>query len=127
MAEKIIITTEHAPAAIGTYSQAVKVGNTVYLSGQIPLVPSTMQLVGDDFEAQVVQVFENLTAVCTAAGGGLNDIVKLNIFLTDLSHFAKVNEIMGRYFSQPYPARAAIGVKQLPKDAQVEMDGVMEL
>ncbi|MFB2776643.1 RidA family protein [Shewanella xiamenensis] len=127
MAEKIIIATENAPAAIGTYSQAVKVGNTVYLSGQIPLAPSTMQIVSDDFEAQVVQVFENLTAVCTAAGGTINDIVKLNIFLTDLSHFAKVNEIMSRYFSQPYPARAAIGVKQLPKDAQVEMDGVMEL
>ena len=127
MAEKIIIATENAPAAIGTYSQAVKVGNTVYLSGQSPLVPSTMQIVSDDFEAQVVQVFENLTAVCTAAGGTINDIVKLNIFLTDLSHFAKVNEIMSRYFSQPYPARAAIGVKQLPKDAQVEMDGVMEL
>lgn len=127
MAEKIIIATENAPAAIGTYSQAVKVGNTVYLSGQIPLVPSTMQIVSDDFEAQVVQVFENLTAVCTAAGGTINNIVKLNIFLTDLSHFAKVNEIMSRYFSQPYPARAAIGVKQLPKDAQVEMDGVMEL
>ncbi|MCP3129504.1 RidA family protein [Shewanella sp. KJ2020] len=127
MAEKIIIATDNAPAAIGTYSQAVKVGNTVYLSGQIPLVPSTMQIVSDDFEAQVVQVFENLTAVCTAAGGSINDIVKLNIFLTDLSHFAKVNEIMSRYFSQPYPARAAIGVKQLPKDSQVEMDGVMEL
>lgn len=127
MAEKIIIATENAPAAIGTYSQAIKVGNTVYLSGQIPLVPSTMQIVSDDFEAQVVQVFENLTAVCTAAGGSINDIVKLNIFLIDLSHFAKVNEIMSRYFSQPYPARAAIGVKQLPKDSQVEMDGVMEL
>ena len=127
MAEKIIIATENAPAAIGTYSQAGKVGSTVYLSGQIPLVPSTMQIVSDDFEAQVVQVFENLTAVCTAAGGSINDIVKLNIFLIDLSHFAKVNEIMSRYFSQPYPARAAIGVKQLPKDSQVEMDGVMEL
>ncbi|MBS0042610.1 RidA family protein [Shewanella sp. M16] len=127
MAEKIIIATENAPAAIGTYSQAVKVGSTVYLSGQIPLVPSTMQIVSDDFEAQVVQVFKNLTAVCTAAGGSINDIVKLNIFLIDLSHFAKVNEIMSRYFSQPYPARAAIGVKQLPKDSQVEMDGVMEL
>ena len=127
MAEKIIIATENAPAAIGTYSQAVKVGSTVYLSGQIPLVPSTMQIVSDDFEAQVVQVFENLTAVCTAAGGSINDIVKLNIFLIDLSNFAKVNEIMSRYFSQPYPARAAIGVKQLPKDSQVEMDGVMEL
>ena len=127
MAEKIIIATENAPAAIGTYSQAVKIGSTVYLSGQIPLVPSTMQIVSDDFEAQVVQVFENLTAVCTVAGGSINDIVKLNIFLIDLSHFAKVNEIMSRYFSQPYPARAAIGVKQLPKDSQVEMDGVMEL
>lgn len=127
MAEKVIIATENAPAAIGTYSQAVKVGSTVYLSGQIPLVPSTMQIVSDDFEAQVVQVFENLTAVCTAAGGSINDIVKLNIFLIDLGHFAKVNEIMSRYFSQPYPARAAIGVKQLPKDSQVEMDGVMEL
>lgn len=127
MAEKIIIATDNAPAAIGTYSQAVKVGSTVYLSGQIPLVPSTMQIVSDDFEAQVVQVFENLTAVCTAAGGSINDIVKLNIFLIDLSHFAKVNEIMSRYFSQPYPARAAIGVKQLPKNSQVEMDGVMEL
>lgn len=127
MAEKIIIATDNAPAAIGTYSQAVKVGSTVYLSGQIPLVPSTMQIVSDDFEAQVVRVFENLTAVCNAAGGSINDIVKLNIFLTDLSHFAKVNEIMSRYFSQPYPARAAIGVKQLPKDSQVEMDGVMEL
>ena len=127
MAEKIIIATENAPAAIGTYSQAVKVDSTVYLSGQIPLVPSTMQIVSDDFEAQVVQVFDNLTAVCTAAGGTINDIVKLNIFLIDLSHFAKVNEIMSRYFSQPYPARAAIGVKQLPKDSQVEMDGVMEL
>ncbi|GIU03589.1 RidA family protein [Shewanella glacialipiscicola] len=127
MAEKIIIATENAPAAIGTYSQAVKVGSTVYLSGQIPLVPSTMQIVSDDFEAQVMQVFDNLTAVCTAAGGTINDIVKLNIFLIDLSHFAKVNEIMSRYFSQPYPARAAIGVKQLPKDSQVEMDGVMEL
>lgn len=127
MAEKIIIATDNAPAAIGTYSQAVRVGNTVYLSGQIPLVPSTMQIVSDDFEAQVVQVFDNLTAVCTAAGGSINDIVKLNIFLTDLSHFARVNEIMSRYFKQPYPARAAIGVKQLPKDSQVEMDGVMEL
>lgn len=127
MAEKIIIATDNAPAAIGTYSQAVKVGNTVYLSGQIPLVPSTMQIVSDDFEAQVVQVFDNLTAVCTAAGGSINDIVKLNIFLTDLGHFARVNEIMSCYFKQPYPARAAIGVKQLPKDSQVEMDGVMEL
>jgi reactive intermediate/imine deaminase len=127
MAEKIIIATDKAPQAIGTYSQAVKVGSTVYLSGQIPLNPDTMQIVSDDFTAQVVQVFDNLTAVCEAAGGSLKDIVKLNIFMTDLSHFATVNEIMGRYFEQPYPARAAIGVKQLPKDSLVEMDGVMEL
>ncbi len=127
MAEKIIITTDKAPQAIGTYSQAVKVGSTVYLSGQIPLNPETMQMVSDEFEAQVVQVFDNLTAVCEAAGGSLKDIVKLNIFMTDLSNFATVNEIMGHYFSQPYPARAAIGVKQLPKDSLVEMDGVMEL
>ncbi|NMH66320.1 RidA family protein [Shewanella salipaludis] len=127
MAEKIIIATDKAPAAIGTYSQAVKVGNTVYLSGQIPLDPQSMQIVSEDFSAQVVQVFDNLTAVCTAAGGSMSDIVKLNIFLTDLSHFATVNEIMSRYFSQPYPARAAIGVKELPKGSLVEMDGVMEL
>ncbi|MCL1039867.1 RidA family protein [Shewanella corallii] len=127
MAEKIIIATDKAPQAIGTYSQAVKVGSTVYLSGQIPLDPATMQMVSDEFEAQVVQVFENLTAVCEAAGGSLADIVKLNIFMTDLSNFATVNEVMGRYFQQPYPARAAIGVKQLPKDSLVEMDGVMEL
>ncbi|MDB2387087.1 RidA family protein [Shewanella sp.] len=127
MAEKIIIATDKAPQAIGTYSQAVKVGSTVYLSGQIPLDPVTMTMVSDEFEAQVVQVFENLTAVCTAAGGSLNDLVKLNIFMTDLSHFATVNEVMGRYFEQPYPARAAIGVSQLPKDSLVEMDGVMEV
>lgn len=127
MAEKIIIATDKAPAAIGTYSQAVKVGSTVYLSGQIPLDPATMALVGDDFEAQTVQVFENLKAVCEAAGGSFDDIAKLNIFLTDLSNFAKVNELMGRYFNEPYPARAAIGVKELPRGSQVEMDGVMEL
>ncbi|MEI6859619.1 MAG: RidA family protein [Shewanella sp.] len=127
MAEKIIIATDKAPQAIGTYSQAVKVGSTVYLSGQIPLDPVTMQMVSDKFEAQVVQVFENLIAVCEAAGGSLNDIVKLNIFMTDLSNFATVNETMERYFSQPYPARAAIGVKQLPKGSLVEMDGVMEV
>ncbi|WP_108944791.1 RidA family protein [Shewanella halifaxensis] len=127
MAEKIIIATAKAPQAIGTYSQAVKVGSTVYLSGQIPLVAETMEIVSDEFEAQVVQVFENLTAVCEAAGGSLSDIVKLNIFMADLSNFATVNEVMGRYFEQPYPARAAIGVKQLPKDSQVEMDGVMEI
>jgi len=127
MAEKIIIATDKAPQAIGTYSQAVKVGSTVYLSGQIPLDPKTMTMVSDDFSKQVVQVFENLTAVCEAAGGKMSDIVKLNIFLTDLSHFATVNEIMSRYFQQPYPARAAIGVKELPKGSLVEMDGIMEL
>ncbi|QDE29784.1 RidA family protein [Shewanella polaris] len=127
MAEKIIITTDKAPQAIGTYSQAVKVSSTVYLSGQIPLDPKTMTMVSDDFSEQVVQVFENLTAVCEAAGGNMSDIVKLNIFLTDLSHFATVNEIMSRYFQQPYPARAAIGVKELPKGSLVEMDGIMEI
>ncbi len=108
MANKSIIATDKAPQAIGTYSQAVKVGSTVYLSGQIPLDPASMQIVSDEFNAQVVQVFENLTAVCEAAGGSLNDIVKLNIFMTDLSNFATVNEIMERYFNQPFPARAAI-------------------
>lgn len=127
MAEKIIIATDKAPQAIGTYSQAVKVGSTVYLSGQIPLDPKTMTMVSDDFAEQVVQVFENLTAVCEAAGGKMSDIVKLNIFLTDLSHFATVNEIMSRYFQQPYPARAAIGVKELPKGSLAEMDGIMEI
>lgn len=125
MAVKEIISTEKAPQAIGTYSQAVKVDNTVYLSGQIPLVPATMAMVSDDFEPQVVQVFENMKAVCEAAGGSLGDIVKLNIFMTDLSNFATVNEVMAKYFSQPYPARAAIGVRALPKDSLVEMDGVM--
>ena len=123
---KTVIHTENAPAAIGTYSQAIKVGSTVYLSGQIPLDPKTMELV-EGFEAQTVQVFENLKAVAEAAGGSLADIAKLNIFLTDLSHFAKVNEIMGRYFQQPYPARAAIGVAALPKGAQVEMHGILVL
>lgn len=124
---KSIIQTDDAPAAIGTYSQAVKAGSTVYLSGQIPLVPSTMTMVSDDFSEQAVQVFENLKAVCTAAGGDMSHLVKVNIFLTDLGHFATVNEIMAKYFSQPYPARAAIGVSQLPKDAQIEIDGVMVL
>ena len=123
---KQVIHTDKAPAAIGTYSQAIKVGDTVYLSGQIPLNPASMELV-DGFEAQVVQVFENLKSVAEAAGGSLADIVKLNIFLIDLAHFATVNEIMGRYFQQPYPARAAIGVAALPKGAQVEMDGVLVL
>ncbi|HEX6590724.1 MAG TPA: RidA family protein [Moraxellaceae bacterium] len=123
---RAIIKTDKAPAAIGTYSQAVKVGSTVYLSGQIALDPVTMQLKGS-IEEQIVQVFENLKAVCEASGGGLADIAKLNIFLTDLAHFALVNETMSRYFKEPYPARAAIGVAALPKGAQVEMDGVMEL
>jgi reactive intermediate/imine deaminase len=124
---KTIINTDKAPQAIGTYSQAVKVNNTVYLSGQIPLEPETMEMVEGDIEAQIRRVFENLTAVCEAAGGKLQDIVKLNIFLTDLGNFATVNRVMAEYFEQPYPARAAIGVSQLPKDAEVEMDGILEL
>ena len=124
---KSVIATEKAPAAIGTYSQAVKAGDTVYLSGQIPLDPETMQLVDASIEEQIHQVFKNLAAVAEAAGGSLNDIVKLNIFLTDLSCFATVNEIMAKYFQEPYPARAAIGVKELPKGVGVEMDGVMYL
>lgn len=124
---KTIINTDKAPQAIGTYSQAVKVNNTVYLSGQIPLVPETMEMVEGGIEAQIRRVFDNLSAVCEAAGGSLQDIAKLNIFLTDLSNFATVNQIMAEYFEQPYPARAAIGVAQLPKDAAVEMDGVLEL
>lgn len=125
MTNKAVISTESAPAAIGTYSQAIKANKTVYLSGQIPLVPETMQLVSDDFAAQAEQVFKNLRAVCLAANGDLKDIVKLNIYLTDLSHFPTVNEVMSRYFEKPYPARAAIGVKELPKGALVEADGVM--
>lgn len=119
-----IIQTAAAPAAIGTYSQAVKVGNTVYLSGQIGLDPQSMQLV-EGVEAQIVRVFENLKAVCEASGASLNDIAKLNIFLIDLGNFALVNEIMARYFTQPYPARAALGVAALPRGALVEMDGVV--
>lgn len=125
MINKAIIQTDQAPAAIGTYSQAVKVNNTVYLSGQIALLPDTMALVDGGVEAQIHQVFKNLIAVADAAGGNLQDIVKLNIFLTDLSHFPTVNEIMAQYFSEPYPARAAVGVKELPKGAQVEMDAIM--
>lgn len=121
-----IISTPLAPAAIGTYSQAVKVGDTVYLSGQIPLDPSTMQLV-DGFDNQVRRVFDNLKAVCEAAGGSLNALVKVNVFLIDLGNFAKVNEIMATYFDQPYPARAAVGVSTLPRGAQVEIEGVMVL
>jgi len=127
MTMKEIINTDKAPQAIGTYSQAVKVNKTVYLSGQIPLVPETMEMVEGDFAANVRRVFDNLTAVCEAAGGSLQDIAKLNIFLTDLGNFAIVNTIMAEYFEQPYPARAAIGIASLPKNAEVEMDGVLEL
>ena len=122
-----IIATEGAPQAIGTYSQAVKVGNTVYLSGQIPLEPDSMQIVAQDMREQINQVFQNLQEVAKAAGGSLDKFVKLNIFLTDLSNFPLVNEVMSEYFSQPYPARAAIGVSSLPKDVGVEMDAIMEL
>lgn len=124
---KIIIHTDRAPKAIGTYSQAVKVGDTVYLSGQIPLDPATMALVEGGMDVQIRRVFDNLSAVAQAAGGSLNDIAKLNIFLTDLAHFPLVNEIMASYFAEPYPARAAIGVASLPRGAGVEMDGVMIL
>ncbi|MBK8916613.1 MAG: RidA family protein [Betaproteobacteria bacterium] len=123
---KTIISTPHAPAAIGTYSQAVRVGDTVYLSGQIGLDPASGHLV-EGIDAQVLRVFENLKAVAEAAGGSLADVVKLNVFLTDLAHFAKVNEAMARYFSQPFPARAAVGVKELPRGALVEADAVMFL
>jgi reactive intermediate/imine deaminase len=119
-----VIHTENAPAAIGTYSQAILVGDTLYLSGQIGLDPYSMELV-EGIEAQIRRVFDNLKAVCEAAGGSLADITKLNIFLTDLSHFQLVNQIMGEYFAQPYPARAALGVASLPKDALVEMDGIV--
>ncbi|MGB5177243.1 MAG: RidA family protein [Gammaproteobacteria bacterium] len=121
------IQTDSAPQAIGTYSQAVRTGSTVYLSGQIPLLPDTMELVSGDMEAQIRRVFDNLAAVATASGGSLADVVKLNVFLVDLGHFALVNEIMAGYFREPYPARAAVGVAALPKGAQVEMDAIMEL
>lgn len=122
-----IISTDQAPRAIGTYSQAVRLGDTVYLSGQIPLVPHTMELVGGGMEAQIRRVFDNLQAVAVAAGGGMEDLVKLNVFLTDLGHFPLVNQVMAEYFREPYPARAAIGVAALPKGAEVEMDAVMVL
>lgn len=122
-----IIKTDQAPAAIGTYSQAIRCGDTVYLSGQIPLDPASMTLVEGDMDAQIRRVFDNLKAVCEAAGGGLDKIAKLNIFLTDLGHFALVNEIMAQYLQEPYPARAAIGVASLPKGAGVEMDAIMVL
>ncbi len=124
---KEIISTDKAPQAIGTYSQAVKVGTTVYMSGQIPLIPETMEMVEGDIKLQIHRVFQNLRAVAEAAGGDLSDVAKLNIFLTDLSNFPHVNEVMAEYFQQPYPARAAIGVAALPKDAGVEMDAVLEL
>lgn len=127
MSNKSIISTEKAPAAIGTYSQAVKAGDTVYLSGQIPLNPETMEMVTESFEAQAVQVFENLKAVAEAAGGNLNDLVKVTVLLTDLANFAQVNEIMAKYFEAPYPARAAYAVKALPKDADIEIEAVMVL
>ncbi len=125
MTNKAIIHTDKAPAAIGPYSQAVKVNNTIYLSGQIPLDPETMQLVDGDFTAQAQQMFKNLRAVCEAANGSLEHVVKLNIFLTDLGNFAVVNDIMSEHFTEPYPARAAIGVKELPKGAQIEADAIM--
>ncbi len=124
MAHKKTIQTLDAPAAIGTYSQAVRVGDTVYLSGQIGLDPITMQLV-DGIEAQVHRVFQNLRAVASAADSSFDDLVKLNVYLTDLVHFTKVNEVMASYFRQPYPARAAVGVAALPRGALVEMDGVL--
>ena len=127
MNNKQVIATALAPAAIGTYSQAVRVGSTVYLSGQIPLDPKTMEIVPGDIEQHIVQVFENLKAVAEAAGATLDQIVKLNIFLTDLGNFALVNEVMARYFSQPYPARAAVGVASLPKAVAVEMDAIISL
>jgi reactive intermediate/imine deaminase len=126
MANKKIIQTPDAPAAIGTYSQAVRVDHTVYLAGQIGLDPATMQMV-DGIDAQIHRVFQNMRAVATAAGGSMDDVVKINIFLTDLGNFARVNEIMATYFHQPYPARAAVGVSSLPRGASIEADGVMYL
>ena len=127
MTNKAIVNTDKAPKAIGTYSQAVKVGTTLYLSGQIPLIPETMELVDTGIEDQIEQVFANLKAVIEEAGGTIQDMVKLNIFLPDLSNFALVNEVMARHFVEPYPARAAIGVAALPKGAEVEMDGILEV
>ncbi len=124
---KETIQTDQAPEAIGTYSQAVKAGNTVYISGQIPLVPSTMEMVEGGIEAQISRVFENLQAVAQAAGGNLSDVVKLTVYLTDLGHFPSVNQVMAEYFSQPYPARAAVEVSALPKGSEVEMDAIMVL
>ncbi len=127
MTNRTVVATDRAPRAIGAYSQAVKVGTTVYLAGQIPLHPDSMDIVEGDFAAQVKRVFENLRAVAQAAGGGLDDAVKLNVYLVDLGNFATVNDVMAQYFSEPYPARAAIEVAALPKGVQVEIDGVLEL
>ena len=124
---KQIISTSNAPAAIGTYSQAVRVGNTIWVSGQIPLDPATKELVGADIEAQVRRVFDNVKAIVTAAGATLDDVVKVSIFLIDLKHFALVNSVMAEYFREPYPARAAVGVASLPRGAQVEMECVVSL
>lgn len=122
---KQVISAENAPKAIGSYSQAINVQGTVYLSGQIPLVPETMELVSTDFTAQARQVFKNLAAVCEAAGGDLQRVVKLNIYLTDLSYFPDINNVMKEFIQEPYPARAAVGVKELPKGALVEADGIL--
>lgn len=127
MTNKAIISTDQAPEAIGTYSQAVKTSNTVYISGQIPLEPATMTMVEGGFREQTHQVFKNLKAVCVAADGSLADIVKLNLFLTDLSNFAIVNEVMAQYFEAPYPARAALGISELPKGSLIEADAIMVL
>ena len=124
---RTIISTDKAPAAIGTYSQAVRVGNTVYISGQIPLDPATKELVTGDMEAQVRRVFDNMKAIATAAGGSLANAVRVTIYLTDLGHFALVNKVMAEYFSEPYPARAAVGVASLPRGAAVEADCILEL
>lgn len=122
-----VIETNQAPAAIGTYNQAIKVGNTVYLSGQIPLIPETMQLISGDFEQQANQVFANISSVCKAAGGSLINLVKINVYLTDLADFQMLNQVMERWIKPPYPARAAVQVAALPKQAQIEIDGIMEL
>jgi len=127
MADKQIISTDQAPGAIGAYSQAVRTGNTVYISGQIPLDPQTMEVVEGGFEAEARRVFENLKAVAEAAGGGLDDTVRATIYLLDLANFAKVNEIMAEYFTAPYPARAAVGVAQLPRNVAIEMDAILDL
>jgi len=125
--KKEIIFTDKAPKAIGTYSQAVKVNNTVYISGQIPLIAETMEVIDGSVEEQIHQVFKNMQAIIEAAGGTFENVVKLNIFLTDISNFPTVNQVMAQYFTEPYPARAAIGVKELPKDVPVEMDAILEL